>query len=296
MDFVFSYSFFHLYYTDIGLSEKEMIQCKNLTKKYGEFTAVSELNLNINRGEIFALMGPNGAGKTTTMNILVGLIEPTSGTATIGGYDVVKNPIQVKKISGYLPENVSLYGDLTARQNVKYIADLNGGVKEEKIDNVLKQVKLLEVKDKKNFPSGNFCISERQSLSDICQSDLKVALPHAQSESSKLSDSGKKAGEFSKGMMQRLGLACVLIKDPKVLFLDEPTSGLDLNGKIEIQRLLKNLRNQGMTIFFCSHILGEVKEISDRIGIINNSRLERIIDNESIEDLETIYKEITGIM
>lgn len=230
-----------------------MIQCKNLTKKYGEFTAVSELNLNINKGEIFALMGPNGAGKTTTMNILVGLIEPTSGTATIDDYDVVKDPIQVKKISGYLPENVSLYGDLTARQNVKYIADLNGGVKEEKIDNVLKQVKLLEVKD-------------------------------------------KKAGEFSKGMMQRLGLACVLIKDPKVLFLDEPTSGLDLNGKIEIQRLLKNLRNQGMTIFFCSHILGEVKEISDRIGIINNSHLERIIDNESIEDLETIYKEITGIM
>lgn len=230
-----------------------MIQCKNLTKEYGEFIAVSELNLNINKGEIFALMGPNGAGKTTTMNILVGLIEPTSGTAIIDNYDVVKDPIRVKKISGYLPENVSLYGDLTARQNVKYIADLNGGVKEEKIDNVLKQVKLLEVKD-------------------------------------------KKTGEFSKGMMQRLGLACVLIKDPKVLFLDEPTSGLDLNGKIDIQRLLKNLRDRGMTIFFCSHILGEVKEISDRIGIINNSHLERIIDNKSIEDLETIYKEIIGIM
>ncbi len=230
-----------------------MIQCKNLTKEYGEFIAVSELNLNINKGEIFALIGPNGAGKTTTMNILVGLIEPTSGTAIIDNYDVVKDPIRVKKISGYLPENVSLYGDLTARQNVKYIADLNGGVKEEKIDNVLKQVKLLEVKD-------------------------------------------KKTGEFSKGMMQRLGLACVLIKDPKVLFLDEPTSGLDLNGKIDIQRLLKNLRDREMTIFFCSHILGEVKEISDRIGIINNSHLERIIDNKSIEDLETIYKEIIGIM
>jgi len=92
-----------------------MIQCKNLTKKYGEFTAVNKLNLNIPKGEIFALVGPNGAGKTTTMNMLVGLTEPTSGTATISGYDVVKDPIQVKRISGYLPENVSLYRDLTAR-------------------------------------------------------------------------------------------------------------------------------------------------------------------------------------
>lgn len=231
----------------------EMIQTKNLTKKYGEFTAVNKLNLSIPKGEIFALVGPNGAGKTTTMNMLVGLTEPTSGTATIGGYNVVKDPIQVKRISGYLPENVSLYGDLTARQNVRYIADLNGGVEEEEIDNVLDRVKLLEVKD-------------------------------------------KKAGEFSKGMIQRLGLASVLIKDPRVLFLDEPTSGLDPTGKIEIQELLKSLKNQGKTIFFCSHILGEVKEISDRIGIIHNSRLERIIDKESVRDLEGIYKEITGIM
>ena len=229
-----------------------MIQCKDLTKRYGEFTAVNCLNLSIQKGEIFAFVGPNGAGKTTAMSMLVGLLEPTSGTASIDGYDVVKNPLKVKRILGYLPENVSLYRDMTARQNVRYIADLNGGVEEGKIDGVLDKVKLSAVKD-------------------------------------------KKTGQFSKGMTQRLGIACVLIKDPKVLFLDEPTSGLDPNGKIEIQDLLKGLKEEGKTIFFSSHILGEVKEISDRIGVVHKSRLERIVDKESIPDLEGIYKKITGI-
>ncbi len=203
-----------------------MIECKNLTKNYDGFMAVDNLNLDISEGEIFAFVGPNGAGKTTTMNVLVGLIEPTSGNAMISGHDIVKDPIEVKKIIGFLPENVNLYAGLTARQNVRYIADLNRGVPKKDIDEILELIGLGKVKD-------------------------------------------KRAGEFSKGMKQRLGVACVLVKKPNVLFLDEPTSGLDPTGKLEFQNLLKKLGSEGMTIFYSSHILGEVKDIADRVGILH---------------------------
>ncbi|MFN3527599.1 MAG: ABC transporter ATP-binding protein [Candidatus Altarchaeaceae archaeon] len=229
-----------------------IIECRNLTKKFGEFTAVDNLNLTINRGEIFAFVGPNGAGKTTTMNMLVGLIEPTSGEAIIDGKSVIKDPIGVKKIIGFLPENVSLYPTLTARQNVRYIANLNGINNEEKIDKVLEIVGLENVKD-------------------------------------------KKVGEFSKGMRQRVGVACVLVKDPKVIFLDEPTSGLDPTGKIEFQGMLKKLKEDGITIFYSSHILGEVKGVADRAGILHKGKLEKILNKNEIENIEKFYKEITGI-
>ncbi|ODS38389.1 MAG: hypothetical protein A7315_12415 [Candidatus Altiarchaeales archaeon WOR_SM1_79] len=234
-------------------NNKVMVECRNLTKNYDDFKALDNLNLNIIRGEIFAFVGPNGAGKTTTMNILVGLIEPTSGDAVISGYDILKDPIEVKKVIGFLPENVNLYSGLTARQNVRYIADLNGGVPEERIDDMLDLVGLGKVKD-------------------------------------------KRAGEFSKGMKQRLGVACVLVKDPKVLFLDEPTSGLDPTGKIELQNLLKKLGDEGMTIFYSSHILGEVKDIADRVGILHQGRLQKILEKDEIGKVEEIYREITGIL
>jgi len=230
-----------------------MIECRNLRKYYDQFKALDDLNINIIKGEIFAFVGPNGAGKTTTMNLLVGLIEPTSGEAIISGHDISKNPIEVKKVIGFLPENVNLYDGLTARQNVRYIADLNGGVPESKIDEMLTLVGLEKAKD-------------------------------------------KKAGEFSKGMKQRLGVACVLVKDPKVLFLDEPTSGLDPTGKLEFQNILKKLGNEGMTIFYSSHILGEVKDIADRVGILHHGRLQKILEKDEINKLEEIYKEITGIL
>jgi len=229
-----------------------MIECRDLTKDYDGLRALDNLNLDIIKGEIFAFVGPNGAGKTTTMNLLVGLIEPTSGDAIIDGHDIVKDPIEVKKIIGFLPENVNLYGGLTAKQNVKYIADLNGGVTENTMDGVLELVGLGKVKD-------------------------------------------KKAGEFSKGMKQRLGVACVLVKDPKVLFLDEPTSGLDPTGKMEFQNLLKKLGDEGMTIFYSSHILGEVKDISERVGILHQGRLQKIIEKDEIGKVEEIYREITGV-
>jgi len=164
----------------------------------------------------------------------------------------VKNPIDVKRSTGFLPESVYLYGSLTARQNVRYIADLNGGVEEKKIDEVLDKVGLQSAKD-------------------------------------------RKAGTFSKGMRQRLGVACVLVKNPKVLFLDEPTSGLDPTGKTDIQNLLRNLSKEGITIFYSSHILGEVEDIANKVGILHNGKLQRILEGKDIEKVAEIYKEITSI-
>ncbi len=234
-------------------TKKEVVvECKNLTKDFDGFKALQNLNLTVYKGEIFAFIGANGAGKTTTMNILVGLIEPTEGDAIINGYSIVKNPIDVKRSIGFLPESVYLYGSLTARQNVRYIADLNGGVEEKKIDEVLDKVGLQSVKD-------------------------------------------RKAGTFSKGMRQRLGVACVLVKNPKVLFLDEPTSGLDPTGKTDIQNLLRNLSKEGMTIFYSSHILGEVEDVANRVGILHNGKLERILEGKDIEKVGEIYKEITSV-
>jgi len=233
-------------------SKEVMIECKNLTKDYDGFKALENLNLTVYKGEIFAFIGPNGAGKTTTMNILVGLIEPTEGDAVINGYSIVKNPIEVKKSMGFLPENVFLYPSLTARENVRYIADLNGGANEEKIDEVLDLTGLQNAKD-------------------------------------------RKAGQFSKGMRQRLGIACVLVKNPKVIFLDEPTSGLDPTGKFELQNLLKNLSKKGITIFYSSHILGEVEDIATRVGILNRGKLQKVIEGNEIQKVEEIYKEITEV-
>ncbi len=240
---------------DEGIKETKnetIIECKNLTKDFDGFRALENLNLTVNKGEIFAFIGPNGAGKTTAMNILVGLIEPTEGDAIINGYSIVKNPIDVKRSIGFLPESVYLYGSLTARQNVRYIADLNGGVKEERIDEVLDMVGLQNAKD-------------------------------------------RKAGTFSKGMRQRLGVACVLVKNPKVLFLDEPTSGLDPTGKTDIQNLLKNLSQEGMTIFYSSHILGEVEDIASRVGILYKGKLQRVLECNDIGKVAEIYKEITSL-
>jgi len=222
-------------------NKEVMIECKNLTKAYNGFKALDNLNLDIVKGEIFAFVGHNGAGKTTTMNLLVGLIEPTSGDAFISGHSIIKD------------QNVNLYSGLTARQTVKYIADLNGGVAENKIDETLDRVGLEKVKD-------------------------------------------KRAEEFSKGMKQRLGIACVLVKDPEVLFLDEPTSGLDPTGKMEVQDLLKKLGDEGITIFYASHILGEVEDIADRVGILYQGKLQKILGKDEIEKVGEIYKEISVVV
>ncbi|HCD71175.1 ABC transporter ATP-binding protein [Thermovirga lienii] len=205
-----------------------------LTKKYGSFTAVDRLNLSIRKGEVFGLLGPNGAGKTTTILMLLGLTEPTSGKAEVLGHDPVKEPIAVKRMVGYLPENVDFYEDLTASENLFYMAGLNGissKERDKKVPQVLDMVGLLGSKD---------------SL----------------------------VGTFSKGMRQRLGIAAVLLKDPKLVILDEPTNGIDPEGIEKILSLIRSLAKElDVTFLLCSHMLYQVQRVCDRVGIMYRSSL-----------------------
>lgn len=206
-----------------------VIETQDLTKVYGEQVAVDHLNININQGEVFGFLGPNGAGKTTTLLMLLGLSEPTSGKARVCGFDPTREPLEVKKLVGYLPENVGFYDDMNAVQNLLYISRLNG------------------------IPDDLAGIKIKELLKVV---DLEV-------------DPRKKLGEYSRGMRQRLGIAEVLIKDPQVVFLDEPTLGLDPDGSLQMLDLIRSLsRDKKITVFFSSHLLDQVQKISHRVGIM----------------------------
>jgi ABC-2 type transport system ATP-binding protein len=216
------------------MSEEIVIETQGLTKVYGQQIAVNHLNLIIQQGEIFGFLGPNGAGKTTSLLMLLGLSEPTSGKARVCGFDPTREPLKVKRVVGYLPENVGFYDDLTAAQNLKYVARLNGIPDEDataKIEELLNQVNL--------------------------QGEMR-----------------KKVGNFSRGMRQRLGIVEVLIKAPRVVFLDEPTLGLDPDGANQMLELIQSLsRDQKITVFFSSHLLDQVQKISHRVGIMIKGQL-----------------------
>jgi len=211
-----------------------VIETRELTKRYGNQVAVNRLNLQVQRGEIFGFLGPNGAGKTTTFLMLLGLSEPTTGTARVCGCDPTRDPLQVKRVVGYLPENVGFYDDMTAIQNLQYVARLNGirdGALARKIEEVLDRVGLL-------------------------------------------AESKKRVGAYSRGMRQRLGIAEVLLKNPQVVFLDEPTLGLDPDGTLRMLEMIRALsRERGITVFFSSHQLDQVQRISDRVGIMLQGNL-----------------------
>lgn len=206
----------------------------NLTKKYGEFTAVDNLNLAVRQGEIFGLLGPNGAGKTTTILVLLGLTEPTAGEAEVLDANPTREPLKVKSMVGYLPDNVGFYPTLSGRQNLRYTAQLNGATgaeAEERIKALLDEVGLTEAAD-------------------------------------------RRAGSYSRGMRQRLAIADALVKQPRILILDEPTIGIDPEGVRELLLLLQRLKEeQGMTILLSSHLLHQVQEVCDRVGIFVGGRL-----------------------
>ena len=210
-----------------------VVDVKDLTKAYDGFVAVNKLNLQIIEGEVFGFLGPNGAGKTTSILMLLGLTEPTSGTVRVCGCDPAREPIKVKKVVGYLPENVGFYDDLTARQNLDYTASLNNISAVEasnKIDELLKMV----------------------GLSDVSE---------------------QKVGEFSHGMKQRLGIADVMIKDPKIVFFDEPTTGIDPEGVDKVLNLISGMVKRKITIVLSSHQLHQVQKICTRIGIMDKGHL-----------------------
>jgi len=228
--------------------EKEMtIEIKNLTKKYDRKAVVNDLNLSICEGEAFGFLGPNGAGKTTTIKILMGLIQPTSGTGKVCGFDIVHQVLDVRRSCGVLPDPAGFYDNLTARQNLRFYASLYG----------------LKGKD-----------LEGKIVSTLGM----VGLPNAMD---------MKIGKFSKGMKQRFGLAQTIVHDPKVLIFDEPTAGIDPQGAEDFRNLVKELISRGKTVFMTSHILPEVEAVCDRIGIIVNGEMKICGDVDELVDQYT---------
>lgn len=219
------------------------IELKELTKYYGSHAAVHRLNLTIPRGEIFGLLGPNGAGKTTTILMLLGLTEPSKGSARVCGLDPVRSPIQVKRRVGYLPDDVGFYEDRTALDNLVYTARLN-------------RIPALE--------------AEQQAYELLEKVGLKEA-------------ARKNVGAFSRGMRQRLGLADVLIKSPEIIILDEPTLGIDPEGVRELLSLISSLsREEGLTVLLSSHHLHQVQQVCDRVGLFVNGSLIACGDIETL--------------
>jgi ABC-2 type transport system ATP-binding protein len=215
------------------LGKKIVVETKDLTKRYDGVTVVDRLNLRIVENEVFGLLGPNGAGKTTTILMLLGLTEPASGTASIFGFNPTREPLRAKRLIGYLPENVGFYNDLTARENLQFIAELNGV----------------------SWSEGDKRINELLEVVDIKDSaDLAVS-------------------KFSRGMKQRLGIADVLIKKPKIVFLDEPTAGLDPKGINQLLDLVASLPQKGTTVVLSSHQLQQVQKICHRVGIMSKGKL-----------------------
>ncbi|NJE26702.1 ABC transporter ATP-binding protein [Thermococcus sp. MV5] len=227
------------------------IEIEGLIKKYKELVAVDNLTLNIEKGSIFGFLGPNGAGKTTTILSMLGLIIPDSGSIRILGSDIFKEPIKVKEKVGYLPENATVYGELTAWRNLEFFANfynMSRVEKEKRIEELLKLVGLWNVRY-------------------------------------------RKAKTFSKGMKQRLLLAQALINDPEVLILDEPTSGLDPEGAHLVKSIVKEEAKKGKTVFFSSHILSEVEELSNNVGILVSGKLRAM---GTLDEIKKQFMELEG--
>jgi ABC-2 type transport system ATP-binding protein len=225
------------------METQTIIQTTELTKRYDHQTAVDHLNFQVMEGEIFGFLGPNGAGKTTTLLMLLGLSRPTEGTALVCGLDPERKAMEVKKIVGYLPENVGFYGDMNAVQSLQYVADLNALPRSEEDDRIHEVLKMVGLSE----------------------------------------ESSKKVSTFSRGMKQRLGIAEVLLKDPKVMFLDEPTLGLDPDGAVRLIELIQSLnQKRKITVLLSSHHLQQVQKMSHRVGIMIKGRM---VAEGSIDDL-----------
>jgi ABC-2 type transport system ATP-binding protein len=210
-----------------------VIETRGLTKRYGKVVAVDGLELSIEAGEVYGLLGPNGSGKTTTILMLLGLTEPSAGTVRVLGLDPAREPLSLKRQVGYLPDSVGFYGEMTAWENLAYIARLNG------LPRALAQQRMERV-------------LERMGLAEVAQRPVST---------------------FSRGMRQRLGLAEVLLKEPKVVILDEPTLGLDPEAAQEFLKMIQGLKNEGITVLLSSHLLHQVQAICDRVGLFHQGKL-----------------------
>lgn len=210
-----------------------ILEVKNLVKHYGDFQAVKGVSFNIEEGEIFSLLGPNGAGKTTTISMLSTLYTPTAGDAAISGHSVTREPMAVRQVIGVVPQDLALYEDLTARENLIFwgqMYDLSGRALTSRVDEVLEQI----------------------GLTDKANNRVKT---------------------YSGGMKRRVNIGVGLLHKPKLLFMDEPTVGIDPQSRRAILDTVKALNKQGMTVLYTTHYMEEAEELSDRVGIIDHGEL-----------------------
>lgn len=222
-----------------------IIELVDLTKKYRLFTAVDHINLKVRKGEIFGFLGPNGAGKSTTILMMLGLTEPTEGSVRVCGINPERHPLEVKRRVGYLPEDVGFYDNRDGVFNLIYTARLNSIPEDEAKTRALELLQLVGLEDAAK----------------------------------------KNAGQYSRGMRQRLGLADVLIKNPEIAILDEPTSGIDPQGVKSFLNLILKLRDEhGLTVLFSSHNLHQVEEVCDRVAIFNGGKLQAVGDIEALSN------------
>jgi ABC-2 type transport system ATP-binding protein len=224
-----------------------MIEIKQLTKFYGGLVAVDHVTLTVPRGQICGYLGPNGAGKTTTIKLLAGMLGATEGSARVAGYDVAVDPIEVKKRIGYVPESGAVYQSLTPYEYLNFIGRLY------RVDGVSLSKRIEEFAEFFNIQNA---LHQRMST-------------------------------FSKGMKQKVILASAFIHSPEVIFLDEPLNGLDSNSALLLKELLRNLSDQGITIFYSSHILEVVEHLCDRVVIIDRGK---IVADGSVNELKEMTK------
>jgi ABC-2 type transport system ATP-binding protein len=209
------------------------IELDSLTRKFGEKTVVDNLNLGIEKGELFGLLGPNGAGKTTTIKILCGLLEPTSGTAKVGGHDVRTEMHEIRKLIGVCPQEPAYYTFLTGRENVELFGRLHNmprGLLKEKTDELLETVGLVEA-------------------------------------------ASIKARKYSGGMIRRVNLAMALVNDPEIAFLDEPTVAMDPQARRSTWDFIRGIKARGKTVILTTHYIEEAESLADRVGIIDMGKL-----------------------
>ena len=229
-----------------------MLEIRNLRKVYEDGTVgVDHLDLSISAGEIFVLLGANGAGKTSTIMLILGFTEPTAGEVLVKGIDVQKDPLEAKKHVAYVSENVMLFGNFTAKQNLEFFTRLSG---------------------RRNVPEDEYrAVFRRVGLAENAYH--------------------RRVKGFSKGMRQRLGIAIAMLKNAELIVLDEPTSGLDPKGGFEFLQIVESLKNERKAILMSSHDIFRAKALADRVGIMSEGRILEIIDRDALEDadLQEIY-------
>ncbi len=240
-----------------------IIEVKNLTKKFGNFVAVDNVSFSIKKGEVFGFLGPNGAGKTTTIRMLTTLLRPTSGQAMLAGYDIVKQPEEVRQHIGLVAEKIILYNQLTARENLEFFGRLQHLPEEEIKKRTAKWIDKLHMTEWLNT----------------------------------------RIGAFSSGMKQRINIVRALLTEPNVLFLDEPTLGLDPQTTHIIRKFIRELNSHGVTVLLTTHDMIEAEVLSDRVAIIDHGKiaavdtvnnLKKLVSQESPATLEEVFLAITG--